>query len=268
MINKPINLIEQEGIKRLTMPPDLHSHLSTHAYLYLQPHGWFHDFPSDEEGVTPWYTFPAIAFLKDIVDPNWSVLEYGSGYSSLYFKNQVQSLISIEHNQEWADKLLIENPKLNIRVIPENSDVLIQGYSFWEMFVENFPQVRSNDYDHDYRHGLINNEFGGYATEIFRYQPSSFDVIIIDGMARALCTTMAVESKRLKDTGIIILDNSDRWQYNPIQEYLKDQGYGRIDFWGPGWNNHNAWCTSFYSKMYPINNSRLLRIETNSQIFT
>ena len=73
----PISAIEIQGFKQLNIPNDLQSHLTTHAYLYLQPRGWFNDFPEDIEGVTPWMTFPAIAFLKDIINKDTKVFEYG-----------------------------------------------------------------------------------------------------------------------------------------------------------------------------------------------
>lgn len=267
-MKKPIVLVDDEGVKKLNMPSDISSHLSTHAYLYLQSNGWFNDYPCDEEGITPWYTFPAIAFLKDIISQDMRVLEYGSGYSTLYFKSQVQHLKTIEHNKEWAEKLLLEDNTLDIQVVEQKSTINPQAVNVYKNFINTFPQIRSNDPDHDLRHGLVNNEFGGYASKIYNSFPKFYDIVVIDGMARALCTVMTVESDRLKDDGIIILDNSDRWQYNPIQKYLADNGYGRIDFWGPGWNNYNAWCTSFYSRKFPINNNRLLRPETNGQIFT
>jgi len=267
-MKQPIQLVEIDGVKKLSAGADINSHLTTHAYLYLQPSGWFSDYPCDEEGITPWYTFPAISFLKDILEPSAKVLEYGSGFSTLYYKNKVQSLITIEHNKEWADKLLVENDKLDIHVIPENSPVHPEAEQIFEHFKQNFPQVHSGDPRHDMMHGLCNDEFGGYASRIFQAHHNFYDMVVIDGMARALCTVMAVESGRLKDDGLIILDNSDRWQYNHIQSYLQKMGYGRLDFWGPGWNNYHAWCTSFYSKKFPINNYRLLRPETSGPIMT
>jgi hypothetical protein len=126
--------------------------------------------------------------------------------------------------------------------------------------------VRSDDRDHDVRHGLINNEFAGYASTIYNYPQGYFDVIVLDGMARALSGVLAVE--RARDDTLIILDNSDRWQYNTLQQYLIDKGYKRIDFWGPGWNNYNAWCTSVFCKNFSFKNNRSLRPETEGPIFT
>lgn len=267
-MKKPITLIELDGNKKLSYTNDYSSHLSTFAYLYLQPNGWFNDFPCDEEGIIPWYTFPAVQFLKDIIHEDQKVLEFGSGYSTLFFKTKVKHLSSVEHDENWAHKLLQENSLLNLHIVKQNSNVHPDAKEKVDIYTQNFPQVHSDDYEHDLRHGLINYSFAGYASTIYKAEPQFYDIVVIDGMARSLCTYLTVESGRLKDESIIILDNSDRWQYNPIQKYLNEKGYGRIDFWGPGWNSYNFWCTSFYSKKYAINNNRLLRPETSSIIFT
>lgn len=266
-MKKPIKLVEVEGTQKLISEID-HSHLTTHGYLYLQPNGWFNDFPCDGDGITPWYTYPAIAYLKDYIKPEHKVLEYGSGFSTLYFKNQVNCLITVEHSQDWAEKLLAENHLLDMHVIPENTPIHHDAIEIYNKFNESFVQIRTDDYDHDLKHGLVCDIFAGYASRIYQALNNFYDIVVIDGMARALCAYMAVESNRLKDDGLIILDNSDRWHYNPIQLYLNQKGYGRIDFWGPGWNNYNAWCTSFYSKKFPLNSNRLMRPEKPGPITT
>ena len=47
----PISAIDVQGFKQLNIPSDLQPHLTTHAYLYLQPHGWFNDYPEDEDAM-------------------------------------------------------------------------------------------------------------------------------------------------------------------------------------------------------------------------
>lgn len=258
-MKKPISLVEVDGTHKLNLSQDLTSHLATQAYYYLQPHGWFNDCPSDEEGFTPWYTFPAIAFLKDIISKDWRVFEYGGGYSSLYFKNKVNYLVTIEHNQEWGVKLLKENNSLDLHIIRENSGIHPESQKTIDNFFNTFEQVQTENETFNYTHGLKNREFAGYASMIYQAQPNFYDVVAIDGMARMLCTFLAVESNRLKEDSIIILDNSDRPQYNQIQDYLNKKGFGRLDFWGPGWSNYEPWCTSFYSKKFPVVNNKIVR---------
>jgi hypothetical protein len=265
-MKKPITLVEQDGAQRLSLANDLSSHLSTHAYLYLQPNGWFNDFPCDEEGVTPWMTFPAIAFLKDVLSKESKVFEYGCGYSTVFFNNYVGETVSVEHDMTWVERVKENTPTATIHTIDQNARIHDDAMELVNKFIDTFPQVRSDDRDHDVRHGLINNEFAGYASTIYNYPQGYFDVIVLDGMARALSGVLAVE--RARDDTLIILDNSDRWQYNHLQQYLADKGYKRIDFWCTGWNNYNAWCTSIFCKNFSFKNNRLARPEREGPIFT
>lgn len=265
-MKKPITLIEQDGVKRLSLSNDLSSHLSTHAYLYLQPNGWFNDVPVDEEGVTPWMTFPAISFLKDVLSKETKVFEYGSGYSTIFFNQYVGETVSIEHDNEWFNKVKETVPNAKIHLVNKNDPVHPGALHVVNHFTETFHQIRSEDVNHDAKHGLINNEFAGYASMIYNYPKGYFDVIVLDGMARALSGVLAVE--RARDDTLIVLDNSDRWQYNPLQKYLSEKGFMRIDFWGPGWNNYHAWCTSIYCKNFNFKNNRLFRPEQEGPIFS
>jgi len=265
-MKKPITLIDQGGVKRLSLVGELHSHLTTHAYLYHQPNGWFNDFPCDEEGITPWYTFPAISFLKDIINKDTKVFEYGTGYSTIFFNQNAGETVTVEHDSNWMNNVKEQVPDATIHIVDQNAKIHDDAAPVVEDFIKTFTQIVSDDRDHDVRHGLINNEFAGYASTIYNYPKGYFDVIVLDGMARALSGVLAAEVAR-EDT-LIILDNSDRWQYNPLQKYLIDRGFMRIDFWGPGWNNYHAWCTSIFCKKFDFKNNRLLRPKQEGPILT
>ena len=265
-MKKPITLIDQGGVKRLSLVGELHSHLTTHAYLYHQPNGWFNDFPCDEEGITPWYTFPAISFLKDIINKDTKVFEYGTGYSTIFFNQNAGETITVEHDSNWVNNVKEQVPDATIHIVDQNAKIHDDAAPVVEDFIKTFTQIVSDDRDHDVRHGLINNEFAGYASTIYNYPKGYFDVIVLDGMARALSGVLAAEVAR-EDT-LIILDNSDRWQYNTLQKYLIDKGFMRVDFWGPGWNNYHAWCTSIFCKKFNFKNNRLLRPKQEGPILT
>lgn len=255
-MKKPIEVHDSEGQKKFTFPSELGSQITTHAYLYLQPNGWFSDHPCDDEGITPWMTFPAIAFLKDILSKDSKVFEFGSGYSTIFFNNYCGETVSVEHNPDWRTKVLEFTPNANIHIVPENAEIQHDAIPIVEKFKQEFEQIRTENRNHDLIHGLINDEFAGYASTIMMYPKGHFDLIVLDGMARSLTGVMAVEQGR-EDT-IIVLDNSDRWQYNPLQQYLASKGYMRIDFWGPGFNTY-GWCTSIFAKHFILKNNRLLR---------
>ncbi|MHB8835454.1 MAG: O-methyltransferase [Candidatus Methylomirabilia bacterium] len=73
-----------------------------------------------------------------------------------------------------------------------------------------------------------------------------FDIIVIDGAYRYDCATEA--PKRLRDGGLIVLDNSD-WFPNTAR-VLRQDGFTQVDFAGVGPINAYAWCTSMYFKRH------------------
>ena len=222
---------------------------------YLRYKHYFGSVPSDEFGVTPWFTYPAISMLRQIVNSDSKIFEYGSGYSSLYFKSVAAELISVEHNSKWGDILRKSSPELDLRIHPEELEIENVSSKEIQAYMEcNFEEPVGPSKSENLEHGLINRSFSNYALEITKSPRGHFDVIVIDGMARQLCAFIA--SLYVAHDGLIILDNSDRWQYNDIQKYLMDQGFGRIDFWGPGPINSFGWCTSFFSRniLIPIGN--------------
>lgn len=257
-MKKPIVLLEEEnGIKKISIPGEFSSHLSTFAYLYLQPNGWFNDYPCDEDGVAPWMTYPSIAFIKDILSKQNNVFEYGSGYSTLFFRELANRTVSVEHDPNWYNLVKEKITDDDLCLVMQGSEIHPESNNIIDFYTNNFPEIKSNDPSHDLQHGMLNLEFAGYASTIYNYPAGYFDVIVLDGMARNLTGVMAVD--RIAENGIIILDNSDRWQYNHLQKYLSDKGYKRIDFWGPGFGNHKSWCTSFYAKNMPFNNNNVER---------
>jgi len=58
-----------------------------------------------------------------------------------------------------------------------------------------------------------------------------FDVVVVDGLARNACCRLAPE--HLTDTGLILLDDSDRTAYRNGHDALAALGFGRVDFFGP-----------------------------------
>src|SRR5882757_1229120 len=53
----------------------------------------------------PWICFSAIDRLKEIVRPDMSVFEYGSGGSTLFWASRVKTVVSIEHDKGWFEKM-------------------------------------------------------------------------------------------------------------------------------------------------------------------
>src|SRR5437773_261769 len=51
----------------------------------------------------PWFSYAAIDFLEDFLQPEMTVCEYGSGGSTLFFSRRVKAVYSIEDNERWHE---------------------------------------------------------------------------------------------------------------------------------------------------------------------
>jgi hypothetical protein len=71
-----------------------------------------------------------------------------------------------------------------------------------------------------------------------------FDVVVIDGEHRNQCARAA--AARLKPSGAILFDNSDRLSFSDGVRYLSDAGWLRIDFFGLGPSYPYKTCTSLF----------------------
>lgn len=179
---------------------------------HLQKSGWFESFsqnmPCDlSRQALPWYTYPAIAFIKDRINKEMTVFEFGSGNSTVWWSQYVSSVTSCEHDKKWLQFMKQKNIK--------NSNLLYCGLD------------GSDKYDK----AALNCE-------------QKFDIIIIDGRRRVNCAKNSINA--LKDDGIIIWDNSNRERYREGYIFLRNHGFKRLDFFGSGPLNVYSWSTSIF----------------------
>lgn len=83
--------------------------------------GWKRSFqkgrPLDGEGrPIPWYTYPAIEFIRGLRLNECRVFEYGSGNSSIFWAQRVSEISAVENNPAWADEVRSQNIE-NLKVI-------------------------------------------------------------------------------------------------------------------------------------------------------
>jgi len=164
--------------------------------------------PLDAQGAPyPWYTYPALEYLKQLDFSGKTVFEYGSGHSTLFWASRAARVVSVEHNESWYD--LVKSK------IPAHCTLLYEP------------------------------ESDDYAAAI-RLFPDPFDVIVIDGLVtgrtRLKCARAAVA--RLRPGGMIILDNSD-WLPESSRA-LRTAGLIEVDMTGFAPMNDYTCTTSFY----------------------
>lgn len=192
-------------------PKELIALLSLKHSGYLKEIGWFKSFqnkiPMNEKGeYIPWFTYPFISFIEDRLSESFNVLEYGSGYSTLYFSKHCKNLISIESNVKWLEKIR-KNSNKNVELLYYKLD--------------DFNYVNPKE-----------------------IADKRFNIIIVDAEKRNSCLKNSLAY--LADDGVVILDDSDRNEYNEGIEFLLNNDFQRIDFWGisPGYFNQK--CTSVF----------------------
>ena len=113
------------------------------------------------------------------------------GASTLWLAKRVDRVVSVEHDLKWHNVL---RPFLKNFA---NVDYLLIEPD--KQFDENFSSNK-----------MLNTSFKAYVTAIEAYT-DKFDIIVIDGRARQACLQIA--KRYLKESGMIILDNSNRPEY-------------------------------------------------------
>ncbi len=156
----------------------------------------------------PWFTYACIYFLGPKLKKDHSVFEYGSGNSTIWFADKTQKVVSVEHDREWHAHM--------------------KG-----RYVE-YPHIT---------YLLKDIASGSYQREILNYK-KVFDIIILDGRERVECAMNSLNA--LKDDGILIWDNSDRTKYAKGYQFLMENGFKRLDFYGMGPISAHSWCTSIF----------------------
>jgi hypothetical protein len=165
---------------------------------YLNQIGWINSYkkmmPVDNKGnPLPWVTYPFIDFIESRLNRSMEIFEYGSGNSTLWYADKVKYVTSVEHDQNWYEKV-----KNNL---PDNTTI-------------------------HYSKLVYGKEYCQYAKQLDK----KFDLIIVDGRDRVNCIKNSIEC--LTSSGVIILDDSERSSYLDGIQYLIDSGFKKIDFWG------------------------------------
>ena len=133
-------------------------------------------------------------FFMSHISNDSLVLEYGSGVSTKEIAKKCKLITSIEHKEDWYNKLKNELPS-NCELILKTPDLpYIEGGHF-------------GTYD----------EFKSYVEEPLDKGP--FDIILIDGRARVSCSSIC--HKMSHENTIVFIHDYHREEYQESLNYLK-----------------------------------------------
>lgn len=177
--------------------------------------------PDSLQREMPWMTFFVIEFLETVLKADMHVFEYGSGGSTLFFAKRVRQVISVEHDADWADKVAhqlrthaYEHVRLWLVPPDEEAASCVDPATVPSAYVSHMSSA----------------SFERYVRSIDGFPDDFFDVIVIDGRARASCLKHAVP--KVKPGGYIVLDDSDRERYQAAICVLP-ANFKQRDFIGP-----------------------------------
>jgi len=174
----------------------------------------------------PWYTYPAIEYLSRFDFSGRKVFEYGSGNSSRWWAARCGSLVSIEDDRLWYDKIK-----------RDASDLTNFDYRFEEDKIKYVQQE----------------------------QLAGSDIVVIDGFHRAECTDYFLQQLKLGsiDPILLIFDNSD-WFPKSIGRLNKELNWIQVDFSGFGPINPYTWTTTVF--INPLHQNKLTYLRELSPI--
>ena len=125
-----------------------------------------HSWLQPRVGFKPAMLNQEIALILSYLHPSATMLEWGSGGSTIFFSKHVSKYYSIEHNSEWA------------RIVSATISSLGQN----NVQVNHVPADRKRSAD-----GTKETEFRSYCSAPNNLNEKHFDFVLIDGRARQFC---------------------------------------------------------------------------------
>ncbi|MBE7179353.1 MAG: FkbM family methyltransferase [Mucilaginibacter polytrichastri] len=185
-------------IQLLFQPKKLKSVLSFGNKGYLAQIGWFKALETQspvaaDGSPIPWVTYSFIDFIKNRVQKEHTIFEFGSGNSTLFYAKLAGKVVAVEHDKPWFDRISKDKPA--------NAEMI-------------FSELEKD---------------GKYCRTPLSL-PEKFDIIIVDGRDRVNCCKQSLGA--LTDRGVVVLDDSERDFYRPGIEFLKENGFRELPFSG------------------------------------
>ena len=152
----------------------------------------------------PWWPYAAAEWVASALPPRPHVFEYGGGGSTLWLEDLGATVTVVEHDEAWHGQISA--------ALSEGTTALFR------------PPARTGTITSSVASGF----FDDYVAAIDCQPDDSLNLVIVDGRARVECVRRAMP--KVREGGILVLDDADRRRYQPALRALA--GWERHAFTG------------------------------------
>lgn len=149
--------------------------------------------------MTPWMSLQEISLIENYLTPDMTMLEWGSGGSTVTFSKSVAKYYSIEHVKDWYSKVDQKLAELQLKGKVDN--ILIEP---------DLPRTIPTKYE----------EFKTYIEYVDKLN-IKYDAVLIDGRARAQCAERVLDYLN-PGAVVFIHDFWQRPQYHSVLEFYTE----------------------------------------------
>ena len=135
----------------------------------------------------PWYSLPTVNFLTQRDFSKARVLEFGGGYSTMWWSKAAEHVTTFEEDSRWINTFM--------------------------------SRVGANVEAHSLPSGLKGKELRVAISEKLNNTRALFDIVIVDAMHRETLTEMAFEL--VSEDGMVMVDNSEGYDTYEITKAKK-----------------------------------------------
>jgi len=139
----------------------------------------------------PWISREAIKRLDELLKPEMTAIEWGSGAGTVWYAARVKELHTFEHNEVWAQRL----------------QAYFDAYGKGRFFLHHVLSTPGGPEEYA---GVDGRYYEDYSSA--PGAPDKADAIFVDGRARNACLRTAVQ--KLKPGGVLVLDDARRTRYD------------------------------------------------------
>lgn len=190
----------------------------------------------------PWMTNKSIEFIEQNLLPTDNVIEFGGGWSSIWWAKRANYTLTVEASPEWAATIIKE-------MMP-HPDAMAK----WSMkFVPSDWNPTPNEPKQYWKTNGSHLTEDNIANLTMKYLSIDFDadVIVIDGSIRPI--NIDVVNQYLKHSNIIRMIIVDNMEFLRKYTIGKFEGYEQYDFHETNLSlipthQNGEWCTSVWIK--------------------